>query len=288
MWFILAISSAFLGAIFYILRKYFLKEINEYVLGAGVSLSSLFILFIISLIKGIPDLNLTFLYAAIITAFFDTIAIILIFKALKISDASLVLPVLSFSPIFLILTSFLILGEISTKIGALGISLIVIGSYVLNFESLKFKKILYPFKKLFSERGMVYMLAVAFLLSISANFAKLAIVNSDPVFSLAMILLLTSIFFIIISTIKKQEFFRNFKINFSKFFAAGFVSALSGLALSVAFTLQIVPYVIATRRTSVLFSVILGFLIFGEKNRIKRFLGALIMVLGVISILLGG
>lgn len=287
MWFILSISGAILGAVFYILNKHFLKKINEYVLGAGVFLTSFFVLFIVSLIKGIPSLNFTFLYAAVITALLNAAANILMFKALKTSDASLVLPILSFTPVFLILTSLIILKELPTRTGVFGIILIVAGSYILNFESLKFKKILYPFKKLFSERGLIYMFIVAFFFSITANYDKLAVINSDPIFGTAIIFLFTSIPLIIISIVKKQGFFKSYKANFSKFLMAGSTVALSDFVVFTAFTLQIVSYVVAIKRTSALFSVVLGVLIFKEKNITKRFLGAFIMVLGAVLILFG-
>jgi len=289
MWFILAISAAFFQATVLVLNKYFLKKrINEYVLGAGVFLTSSIILFIFSAIKGMPSLNPAFLYAAIATSLLNVVAVIFYLKSLKITDVSLVVPLLSFTPVFLILTSFLILKEAPTKTGILGIVLIVLGSYILNFESLKFSKILAPFKKLFYTKGLIYMLIVAFLFSISANYDKLVVVNSDPVFGSAIVCFLISVLLIIISSFKKEDFFKEYRINFPKFGLVAVASVLSMVAINTALTLQIVPYVISVKRTSILFGVIYGFLLFKEKNIGQRFLGALIMFAGMVLIMLGG
>ena len=288
MWFILAILGAFFQATFLILNKYFLKRrISEYILGAGVFLTSAIILFILAIIRGIPDLGPAFLYAAIATGLLNVIATILILKSLKITDASLVIPMLSFTPAFLILTSFLILGEVPTRTGILGILLIVVGSYALNFKSLKIKEILFPFRKLFSTRGLIYMFIVAFIFGISTNYDKLAIVNSDPIFGSAVICFFIAIPLIIISVAKKQNFLKEYKTNFFKFGLVAIVSSLSIIAINTALTLQIVPYVISIKRTSILLGVIYGFLLFKEKNVGKRLFGALIMFAGMALIILG-
>lgn len=288
MWFILALLGAFFQATHFVLNKKYLKKINEYVLGAGVFLSSFIILFIISLVRGIPDLNIKFLYAVIATGILNVIATVLYLKSLKTTDVSLVAPMLSFTPVFMILTSFLILGEMPSQHGILGIVLIVIGSYILNFKSLKLKWILVPFKKLFTDKGVFYMLIVALLFSVSLNYDKMAVVNSDPIFGSAIICLFVAILLIIIIFLRKVNFFQEYKKNFFGFGLIAVASALSAIAVNTALTLQIAPYVSSVKRISILFGVIYGFLLFREKNILKRFLGSLIMVAGVILIVLWG
>lgn len=53
--------------------------------------------------------------------------------AIKISPLSLTVPFLSFTPLFMILTGFITLGETVNGWGGLGILAIAAGSYVLNF-----------------------------------------------------------------------------------------------------------------------------------------------------------
>ncbi|MDP2946510.1 MAG: EamA family transporter, partial [Nanoarchaeota archaeon] len=71
-----------------------------------------------------------------------------------------------------------------------------------------------------------------------------------------------------------------------KFGLSGLINALSIFLINTALTLQIVPYVSSIKRTSVLFGVLYGYILFKEKNVGKRFFGALIMVLGVVLIIL--
>lgn len=288
MWFVLALLGAFFQATYFVLNKQFLKKINEYILGAGVFLSSFIILFIISLFKGFPELNSTFLYAVIATGLLNVIAVMFYLKSLKITDASLAIPLLSFTPAFMILTSFLILRELPNKFGILGTILIVIGSYILNFESFKLKNILTPFKKLFLTKGLLYMLVVAFIFALSTNYDKLVVVNSDSIFGSATICLFIAVLLIIINFFRKTNFFNEYRKGFLKFTSIGFVNALAIFTINSALTLQIVPYVASVKRISVLFVVIYGFLLFKEKNIGRRFLGILFMIAGVVLIILKG
>jgi hypothetical protein len=58
------------------------------------------------------------------------------------------------------------------------------------------------------------------------------------------------------------------------------------VAINLAYTVQIVPYVIAVKRLSILVSVLMGGLIFGEEGLRFRVPGALIMLGGVAAIVL--
>ncbi|MDD1662084.1 MAG: hypothetical protein LUQ49_06445, partial [Methanomicrobiales archaeon] len=66
----------------------------------------------------------------------------------------------------------------------------------------------------------------------------------------------------------------------------GLVLVGETVAINLAYTLQIVPYVIAVKRLSILFSVLIGGLIFREEGIRYRVLGALIMIGGVALIVL--
>jgi len=285
MWFILALLGAFAQATYQVTNKIFLRKINEYVLGAGVFFASAVFLFIISLINGFPVVNENFFPALLITGTINVFTTLLFLKVLKTTDASLAIPMLSFTPAFTILTSFVILKEVPSKYGIFGIILVVIGAYILNSESITLKKILEPFKKIISKKELIYALIVAFLYSISTNYDKVVVVNSDPIFGSAIICSFVALILIIVVFFKKDVSFREYKSDLPKVGLSGLFNALSAYFVNTALTLQIVPYVSAIKRTSVLFGVIYGFILFREKNIGKRFLGALIMVLGAVLII---
>ena len=131
-WFILTILGALFDAAYYASIKKFLKDIDQYVLVSGTFLCSFIIMLAISLLNGIPVIGPGFYPSVLATWVLNIIAVTLYLKALKITDLSLSVPIMSFTPLFLIFTSFFLLGEFPTVFGLLGIFLIVIGSYILN------------------------------------------------------------------------------------------------------------------------------------------------------------
>ena len=180
-WSIFAILSALFDATYYASIKRLLRDISQYVLASGMFLCCFATMFLISIINGIPEIGSDFYISVLATVILNFIAVILYLKALKITDLSLSIPMMSFTLVFLIFTSFILLNELPTIFGTAGIFLIVIGSYVLNSNKNR-TRFLSPFKEIFRNKGIFYMLIVAFLFSISANFDKLVVLNSDIIF----------------------------------------------------------------------------------------------------------
>lgn len=284
-WSLFALSGALLDATYYAAIKKLLKDLNQYVLASGAFLSASFILLLISTIKGLPEIASGFYLAVGTTVIINLVAATLYFKALKITDLSLSIPMISFTPIFLIFTSFVLLREFPTLLGIAGIFLIVMGSYVLNLNK-KRANLLTPFKEMLRNKGILYMILVAFLFSISSNFDKLVVTNSDPIFGSSIVSLLLGLSFLIISSIQTQGIREDYQKNLPKFLLVGGIFAAEAIAINIAFTMAIVPYVISLKRLSILFSVFYGGLLFREKNILFRIFGALIMVAGAALMIL--
>ena len=269
-----------------VLGKKFLQDIDEYLLAWGQRLFALPLLFLVLLFYGgIPDIEPLFWLALAVSSVINTICAILYFKAIKLSDLSQSVPLQAFSPMLLLITSPLILNEIPTVPGMIGIILIVLGSYLLNLKKRK-AGFFSPFKALIKEKGSRYMLLVVLLWSITANFDKIGIQNSSVFFwsfaSTAGIFL----FSFPVMIIKSPNITKNIKKHFKTLSMYGFISSLGTLAQMTAVSLTLVPYVIAIKRTSTIMSTIAGRLIFKEKNIKERLLGVVIMVIGVVLITL--
>lgn len=206
-------------------------------------------------------------------------------KALKQSDISKSVPLLTFTPLFLLITSPLIVHEFPNFWGFIGIILIVFGSYVLNFNKRK-GNYFAPFKLLLSETGPRYMLAVAFLWSISANIDKIGILNSSPLFWTISVTFLLTIFFLPIVLWRKKDNTKVIAKNLHFLIPVALASALGLISQMTAFSIAQVSYVVSIKRASVVFSVFWGYLFFKEKEIKTRIASAIIMVIGVIFITL--
>jgi len=283
-WSLFAVSGAVLTAVYYILIKRYLRDVDLHVLAGGVFLATAAILAVFSLIRGIPEIGPGFWPAAAVTSFLNVIASLLYFKALRMTDISLTVPMLSFTPVFLIGTSFLILGESPGSAGLAGIFLIGGGSYVLNTSPRA--GLLDPFRSVFRNRGVLYMLGVAFLFSISANFDKQVVLHSDPFYGSAVVFGVLGVFFLIEAGRRTPDLAAVFRMHWSRFLLAGGAQALAAVAVNIAFTLQIVPYVISLKRLSIFFAVLFGGIFLREPEIVRRGIGAAIMLAGMILIVL--
>ena len=105
---------------------------------------------------------------------------------------------LSFTPVILTGTSYILLHEVPSLSGFAGICIIVSGSYVLNISA-EDEHFLDPVKSMLRNQGSWYMLIVALLFAVSINFDKIAMLNSDPFFGMALTVIAIGVAFVIMS-----------------------------------------------------------------------------------------
>ncbi|MDD1706431.1 MAG: EamA family transporter [Methanoregulaceae archaeon] len=296
LWFAFALTGALCQAVYGLLVKVLLRTIKPYPLAGFSFLSGSLVLLLVSFLSGIPPLGPGLLPAVAVTVAINLIATVLFYRALATTDLSLCIPMLAFTPVFLILTSFLILGELPSPAGVLGILLVTAGAYLLNLEyrdgrpcSLKA-----PFESLVTHRGLQTMLLVAFLYSISVNYDKQVVTESDPIFGSAIVLFLLGIAFLLLaigtgsglhgSGSDPEESFRPSSRQVLVFPVFGIFLAFEAITINLAYTMAIVPYVISVKRLSVFFSVLFGGLLLGEPQLAGRMMGAGVMFAGAVVI----
>ncbi|MEB3342890.1 EamA family transporter [Okeania sp.] len=283
LWFFLAISVASLQSVKDVYNKTQLKNFDEYITTCSLAFfTSLFLSPLLFLI-GIPQLGNNFWFALLVTGLLDAIAYTFYLRAIKISDLSIIAPITTFSPLFLLITSPLIVGEFPQPLGIIGVLLIVIGSYLLNLRQ-KQQGYLAPFQAIITDEGSRLALLVAFVWSISANFDKVGVQNSSPIFWVVCVFFTVSILLLPIVLYKSHHNLSKLKTGGWKLIIYGMINSVAMGCQMVAINLTFVAYVISVKRTSALFSVFLGKIILKEKGIKERLLGAAIMVSGVFLI----
>lgn len=282
MWLFLGLASGFLHALQSMVSKKALEGANQYLVAFAYSAFSLPFLLTSLVWLDLAPTNFAFWWSNTATAVLNVIALIILMKALKIGELSLTIPFLAFTPIFLILTSSLMLGELPNSVGILGITTIVGGAYLLEMK--KNGGILGPWKAFKSNKAAQLVLLVAFIYAISSNLDKIAVQNSNPITKLIIGQLIMVSIFIPLIHFKSSQKLREVKYYFKYFWPIGLLVALVLLAQMTALTLTMVSYVISLKRTSAFFSVILGFMVFKEKNIKPRLIGSALMVAGVLLI----
>lgn len=233
--------------------------------------------------QGVPDLGAKFFMMAVPQSAVIALTSILIAKAFKESDASIVTPMFALSPILVLGTSFIILSENPSLLGLIGIVLITAGAYLLKIE--ESKKILDPLKKLWEERGVQLILAVILIYSVTANIDKIGVKESSAVMWPLTVYFLSTLFMTPVMIKKSKGWRQKISKDWRPLALLGLLGGASIILQMAAFELTLVSYVVAIKRLSIPVAVILSFLMLKEKDSFKeRMEGSILMVIGAVLI----
>ncbi len=283
-WFFWALFSALSLATADALTKKYLKGLSAWQMGAVRIGYTVFFLLPLLFFTPWPHLQKQFWYTLAMLYPLEITALFLYMLALKKSPLSLSLPFLSFTPVFLIFTGWLILGERPNFWGLLGILLVVGGSYLLLLPPQWFDVKVF-LRNFGQEKGSVLMLLVAFIYAITSALGKRAILYSSPVFFGIFYYLGLSIFFI--PSYVRQPILRQ-KHILPVGLAIGLLTVLMIISHVIAISQTKAVYMISVKRLSPLFGVIYGGILLKEKHIKLRLLAASCMCLGAIIIYVWG
>ncbi|MBU3925753.1 DMT family transporter [Patescibacteria group bacterium] len=283
-WFLFALASAFSHSLNNLCSKFLVSKIPKSLIGLGVYFFATVSLFVASFINGIPDLGEKFLIAVLITGILNVFAYFAILRAYELADLSLVFPMILLTPVILMGTSYFILGEKPSLLGFLGVIVVLLGLFfVVRNSDEKLDQ-----KKIDSKKGIMYGILVAIIWSISINFDKIAVLNSDSFFAGACISLI--MFFGIGFVFLQQKNYFYIERKIFKYFPIIFITSIFSVITIIthfkALSMGLASYTIVIKRTAVLFGVIWGVLFFKEKNFLPKIIGSAIAVAGIALILL--
>lgn len=203
-------------------------------------------------------------------------------RAFRYSDASLVAPLMLFTPVLLLVTSPLMLGEHIPALGIVGVLCTVVGAFFLGSER-GARQRLASVKILLQDKGARSMLVTAAIWSVTSNLDKLGIERAPILLwsaSITSCIALYSIAFLLaMDGLPKLS-------GAWKGTLPGTINAL-GIALQMyALTTLYVPYVIAIKRMSSLLTVAASGALFKENTR-NRLIGTVIMLSGTVLLAFG-
>jgi drug/metabolite transporter (DMT)-like permease len=192
----------------------------------------------------------------------------------------------------------MVLGALPGPWGAVGIALVVLGVYLLNFRERE-SGLLAPFRALARDPGAVRMLVVAVLWSVSGTFDRVAVLESSAAFysftlSAALAVLYLPLVFRSSRRLPAEGGGRPGFLRQAS--PAGFwVLALHGLLFSCVIALQmsslslaLASYVLSIKRSGAIFAVLLGYFVYREGTLGPRLVGASVVVTGACVLMIWG
>jgi uncharacterized membrane protein len=165
----------------------------------------------------------------------------------------------------------------------LGIFLIVIGAYCLNLSHIR-SGFFAPLRAIMKETGSRLMLFISFIYSITSVIGKLGILHSSPYFFGITYYTALTILIVLFAPFIYDFHARNLIRSPLIGIILGLITGLEILSHVLAISLVQAAYMIAIKRTSIIFAVLYGAWLFKEEKIGERLFGTIIMIGGVFII----
>ncbi len=286
-WIPLSLVSAVANASYLFGLKRLIEPHGQDLIAGGIHLSASVLLLLTAVAVGLPALGPLFLPSVVATTALNAVATYLTLRAFRVTDLSIAVPMLSFTPAALLLTSPIFEGAVPPPLGVLGIALIVTGSYVLNLTA-RCRSPLEPLRALGRDPGVRAMLGVAMIYALTSQFDKVVVQQSDPFIGSALVTLLIGAFFLA-RALAARRVRGSSPVPWrdrGAIVGLGALLAVEVVSINAAFLFVTVPYAVALKRTSAVFSVFYGCVLAGESGLRQRAAGAGLMVLGAAVVIL--
>jgi drug/metabolite transporter (DMT)-like permease len=288
MWVALALGAALLTSFNPILYKRILRDAEPLVVVWGVTLLALPLLglFTFVLTPQLPHIDALFILSLLGSAGLNVVAQLASTKALKLADASLVTPLLTFSPVFTLLISAILLGETPSVRGALGVGLVLIGGYWLAAANADW---LVPFKSLTLKPGVLLVLLAGLLWAITPLLEKTAILHTSPESPRLVALLTTTLLTLTLTpvvTIRGRQAVGQLLLYRREWLLAALIAGSAPILGYTAIGFGFVGYVTTLFKLSTVMTVLWGHLFLKERHVAQRLPASLTMVAGAILIAL--
>lgn len=220
----------------------------------------------------------------------EILAMWLYMKAIRDTPLYLTLPYLAFTPVFVTVTGFALLGERISLTGWIGILLVVIGAYLLNaWNSTRATAWFAPLRAIAYTPGSWLMLAVALLYSLTSVMGKGALQYVPPLFFAPFYFCLLGLATIVLFSLVSLSSPRPrvpVRTRLPQQLAVGALMAVMIITHFAAVQRAEVAYMIAVKRTSLLFGILYGAILFKEPYPTRNLFAGALMVGGVLLIAL--
>jgi len=286
-WFYLSLFSAASKAANQALTKILTKDYSVLSIAAFGQMSAAILILPLIFIPGLIyfPADVSFYKAAAVTISINIIAIMMLIEAIRRSDLSYAIPFLGLTPVFTIITGWFLRGELISFNGMAGIFFVFFGAFGIDTKSPS-DWITLGGKRIFRDKGVLLVICVALLYSVSSVYDKTATMLSDPytyVWYSAIIrgcVLLMVWFGKFILSGAKHSYHDLSPADFFLFTGLGITFTTEALFQMFALQTGMVAYVIAIKRLSILMTSLIGMAVYKEFFSWARLGGATLIVLG--------
>ncbi len=287
MWFEWALLTAIISSISYVLSKHLLNRISTLVVTWSLFIFSMPVLILLVSKQGIPMVKQAFLIAVLISGIGFALAKTATLLAIKKSTISKIIPLNATNVMVTYVISLFMLREIVGPLKILGLILIIAGIYWINISKTK-ESWLAPLKELKRHKASFIFLIATLVMGGLVSFNKLAIINTDPV-SPIFVLLIENIISVIVITFLLWHKNRWIWLNeIGQFWPELVLMSLIYIASSITvfygFATGPTALVLGIKKLQILFAMLWAWLFLKDQPKKEQIGGAVIMIVGVVLV----
>lgn len=219
----------------------------------------------------------------------ELVAMWLYMRAIRDSPLYLTLPYLAFTPVFNVLTGYLLLGESISARGFAGILLVVLGAWLLNLNRAAggfLRGGLEPLRAIARERGARVMLAVALIYAVTSALGKQVMRYATPQSFGAFYFVLLGGVALASAAVMRPRGLGVLVRRPLPLLLVGVLMAVMVVTHFLAIARVEVAYFLAVKRSSLIFGILFAMVLFHERPARRHLFASLLMVAGVALILL--
>jgi drug/metabolite transporter (DMT)-like permease len=264
----------------------------------------------IAFATGGPQIHPGFWFAAIATGILNIGIMYGKMRGRALEDVSLVAPIDSTTPAIVIVTSFLLLGEMPGRLGWAGIWLLALGMYDLNLEDFRTKLearlgeqepsaswgrrawrwfLLWtsPFRALATSKGVRWAFFASMLATVSLNYDGVSARQANVAFASCIVFGIAALGNLVVALTRKEFSGLAPGDTLRHVAPAAILFTLSNYVTNFAYRETIVPYVGTMKRVQIPLTIILAYILLGEKKSFRsRLFGGTLMAIGAVCITL--
>ena len=236
----------------------------------------------------VPRLDATITLLAAAGAFCFVLYHLFTGRAYHSGDLSLNYPLTQTSMIYVPLWGVMLLGERLSRIGLLGILVVLMGGYLLQMRRVTMRELLRPFGSLV-EPSVQAALAAGFVYSLGAIVDKIG-VTTYPSLYFTFLLVVSMLALMTINVLRpchRSQIISEWRDNRRLILTGGPLMMASFISFRYGLALAPMSYAIPVRQSSIVAGVLIGALILGETCGRIRFIASLLILSGICLVRFG-
>lgn len=227
--------------------------------------------------------------ALLVSGIANSVGIFAYIKAIKIGELSEVIPLIKLEPVSVAVLAPLILSEpISPQLTG-SLLLVASGSYIVMLR--KAKGLFYPFKNLKQNKALQIAMVPPLMWGFAAIADRFGNQRIDPKIYLFFLFLTVSFNLgIYIYARDRQKLLEVKQVATRKpfqYILMGVITILAYISVFTAFSMAKASQVVPVLQTQTLLTVIIGGYLFSEENLVRKLIGSLLLILGIILVTTG-